>query len=64
MKSDLVDLALTIHADSGKAIQVSNLRGVKVWLPRSQIEVEFADRNSKVATVTVPGWLAKECELI
>lgn len=61
-KSDLVDLELQLHAETGAALLVSDDGDKKsaVWLPKSQIEFEVRERNSSAALVlvTMPEWLA------
>lgn len=70
MRSDLVDLEVMMHAETSKAVLVSD-NGDKekaVWLPKSQIEVSFhpsmKDRGKGLATVTCPEWLARDKGLI
>lgn len=65
MKSDLVDIAVCMHAMTDKAILVSedNDKDKAVWLPRSQIEVEN-DGHANFITVTLPEWLAHDKGLI
>lgn len=36
----------------------------RVWLPKSQVEIERADLPNKLDVVVVPEWLAKEKGLI
>ena len=65
MKSDLVDVTLTKHAETEKAILVS-ATGDKAdaeWLPLSQIEIETIGKGG-VFEVTMPEWLAMEKGLI
>ncbi len=58
MKSDLIDIACKIKAETDKAILIDD--GTKeVWLPKSQIEL-----NREDSIVTMPEWLAMEKELI
>ena len=60
----LVDLDLHLHAETDKAILVSENGDDKaaVWLPKSQVEYEDDKRGG--AQVTLPEWLAKENSLI
>jgi len=62
-KSNLVDLTLQIHAESRKAIKVSDDGDPKkaVWLPLSLIEIE---KKGKFVEVTLPEWLAKREGLV
>lgn len=58
-KSDLIDVAVQIHAETAKAWLVSDT-GEKIdakWVPKSQ--AELAD-----GVLTLPEWLAKEKGLI
>lgn len=59
MKSDLIDCAVQIHAETEKAWLVSDTgeRKDAVWVPKSQAEFEDG-------VLTLPEWLAKENELI
>ena len=64
MKSDLFDLDVELHVDTGKAVLVST-DGKKenaVWLPSSQIEIER--KFGVIYTVTLPEWLAVEKGLV
>jgi hypothetical protein len=62
--SDLVDIEVQIHHDTGSAVRVSLDGNDKksVWLPLSLIEVEHGKRG--IATVTLPEWLAQREGLI
>ncbi|MDR3464200.1 MAG: hypothetical protein P4L76_18000 [Beijerinckiaceae bacterium] len=69
MRSDLIDLTLFVCRDepSDKAILVAeddDKDAKKVWLARSQIEIEYEKGRSDVAVVTLPEWLALEKGLI
>ena len=67
MKSDLVNLELFMVCDEPerKAIRVQDEGGLKVWLPRSQIEFEYlGGQNAHAIKVTLPEWLAIEKELV
>jgi len=56
-KSDIVDIACEIRAETERAIQIFD--GDKtVWLPRSQVEI------GDDGTVAMPSWLATEKGLI
>lgn len=59
MKSELVDIEVTIHAETDLAILVSDDgdKGNAVWLPKSQIEIE---KSGKTYVVTMPEWLADD----
>ena len=56
-RSDIVDVAGEIRAQTEKAIQFYD-GNVTVWLPRSQIEI------GDDGTVAMPEWLAKDKGLI
>lgn len=63
-KSDLIDLTMQLHAESQKAILVSD-EGDKthaVWLPLSQVEIEHKGKG--IVVVTLPEWLAIEKGLV
>jgi hypothetical protein len=58
-KSDLHDFAMTKHAETAKALFLSET-GEKedaVWIPKSQIEIEA---SGGAYIVTMPEWLAVE----
>ena len=61
MKSDLIDIMVSVEVRTDKAIRVFYI-DTSVWLPRSQIEIEEQPRNQ--AVITLPEWLAKEKGLI
>lgn len=63
-RSDLIALTMKLHAESAKAILVSD-DGDKdhaVWIPLSQCEFERKQRG--LVVVTMPEWLAIEKELV
>ena len=64
MRSDLVDVEVCVHAQTDKAVLVSDDgdRVGAVWLPKSQIEIER--KSHAVAVITLPVWLATEKELV
>lgn len=59
-KSDLIDGAVVVHAETQKAVLVSDdgEREGAVWLPKSQIEIEKSRAGATV--LTLPEWLAKD----
>ena len=66
MKSDIIDIAGVIHAETGKAILFSDTAHKEdaVWLPKSQIEIEHDGGRRDFVTVTMPERVAKEKGLI
>ena len=64
-KSDLVDIAACRHAETQKAILISDdgERANAVWVPKEHCEIE-ADNHKNFITVTMPEWLALEKGLI
>ena len=60
-KSDLHDFYLHKHAETERAILVSETgdRDKAVWLPKSQIEVSDGP-NRLLVEVAMPEWLAVE----
>jgi hypothetical protein len=64
-KSDLVDIAMLRHAETDKAILVSETgeRETAVWLPKSQIEIA-SDGHKNFVTITMPEQLAMDKGLI
>lgn len=63
-RSDLVDLAVVLKRETEKAYCVDAGGRADVWVPKSQCELERADRPGKTDTLTVSEWLAKEKGLI
>jgi len=61
-RSDLIDLTLNIHAETEKAIAVSDDGSTYIWLPKSQIE--YAERGDSIVEVSMPNWLAVEKGLV
>jgi hypothetical protein len=55
-RSDIVDIACEIRAETECAVQVSD-GTIKVWLPKSLVEIEDG-------AVAIPEWLALERGLI
>ena len=63
--SDLVELNLTLREDRPVSIAVTNPHGAAakwVWLPKSQID--YAHAAGGKVMVRLPGWMAKDKELI
>ncbi len=68
-RSDLVDLTLSIHAETDAAILASDdgVEKTATWLPKSQVEIERfgPERPGEYeAVVTLPVWLATKKKLI
>lgn len=55
----IITLKLTPLRESDKAVMVENLNGDKVWLPKSQVEVDEQDKE-----IQMPEWLAIDKELV
>lgn len=64
-KSDLVDILVSMHAETPKAVLVSDTgeNDDAVWLPKSQIEFVPATKKGQFI-VTMPEWLAKDKGLV
>jgi len=69
-KSETVQLLVFVHAETGKALLVSDNEdeGDAVWLPKSQI-TEDRDRSASskkpnVRAIVIPEWLALKHEFI
>jgi len=62
MKSDLIDIAGVIHAETAAAILFSETahREDAKWLPKSQIEISHDGGRRSFVTVTMPERLAIE----
>jgi hypothetical protein len=64
MKSALVDMTVFLHRSTPRAILVSeDEESDKVWLPRSQIEIEDDSIDHGPVNITLPQWLAEEKSL-
>jgi len=65
MKSDLVDITACRHAETSKAILISDDgdREKAVWVPKLHCEIAPGKR-SEIVIVTMPEWLALEKGLI
>lgn len=65
MKSDLIDLTVHRHAETDKAIRVSDDGDDQraVWLPKTLCEIDPTKRPN-IVIVTMPEWLAAEKGLI
>ena len=66
MKSDLLDLTMQRHAETEKAILVSDDgdKAKAVWLPKAQIEIAPTESQKQVVIITLPDWLAIERGLV
>jgi hypothetical protein len=70
VKSNLIDVTVQMHAETDKAVLVSDDgdKNKAVWIPKSQIEIAFhpsmKERGNGAATITLPEWLAKDKGLI
>lgn len=64
MKSDLIDIEMTIHHQTEQAVLASDDgdREKAVWLPMSQIEVY--EKTATTAEITMPQRFAMEKGLI
>lgn len=65
-RSELVDIEIKVEWTTGTStndggILVRNSRGTKVWLPKSQVQME--GKVGEVCTLTMPRWLAEDREL-
>ena len=60
MSDRLFDITLHLHAETEKAVLVSETGDSKdaIWVPKSQCEIEHKKGN--VVEVTLPEWLATE----
>lgn len=63
-KSDLVDLTMQLHAETAKAVLVSDDgdKAKAIWLPLSQCEIER--KADGIVIVTLPEWLAIQRGLV
>lgn len=59
-ETEKVELSLTLHHETDKAILVSEDDINKVWLPLSQIEILHSHVDKKLIEVEMPLWLAEK----
>lgn len=57
--SEVVTLDLKVKAETDLAVMVTNLQDENVWLPLSQVEVDYKDQE-----IQVPEWLAIDKDLV
>ncbi len=60
----IIDIPVIVRHKTPKAILLENLKGENVWIPLSQIELEYESENDIRATMQIPEWLAIEKELV
>lgn len=59
MKSNLTDISVFVVHETQSAVLVHDGDETKkVWLPKSQIEIERDAHKPHLATITLPEWLA------
>jgi len=58
-KNELVDIAVTLHAETEKAWLIDHGGLEKVWIPKSQGELE-KNKDGKTYCLTIPEWLAQD----
>jgi hypothetical protein len=69
MKSDLIDISVMLRHETQSAYLVADGRTeikkgdtvpseLRVWVPKSKVEIEFVGKSS--AILTLPEWLALE----
>ncbi len=67
-KSDILDIVVVMHRSTDKAVFVSEHGDVAeaVWLPRSQIEINFRRKDKGVVfyDLQIPQWLAEQEGLV
>ena len=66
MRSNLVDIEVTLHWSTDKAWLVESVTSSpdKVWIPRSMAELEGGDNVRKAGVLTLPEPFAVEKGLI
>ena len=62
MRSDLVEVTCVLHTSTPLALLMTNLRDEKVWVPKSQCEIEKFKKDYIV--LSMPEWLAIQKDLI
>jgi hypothetical protein len=65
MRSNLIDVEVLIVGETDLAIKVWLDKPVRdQWIPKSQVEIERDPGGGRLATITLPEWLAIEKELV
>ena len=66
MPKELEDIEMTKHAETDKAILLSDNgeESDAIWLAKSQIEIEKKSGATNIWIVTMPQWMAKKEGLI
>jgi hypothetical protein len=67
-RNDVIELSLTYHHETFSAVLFSDdgEHGRTVWLPKSQVEVDWPDEytDGDILDVRLPEWLALDKGLI
>lgn len=69
-RSDKIEVNVVVVHETDRAYLVSDSDtdgSIEHWLPKSQTEIEWTKNRTKrgrIATVTIPGWLAEEKGLV
>jgi hypothetical protein len=63
-KSDLIDIEVEILHETADAYLIHDGGVKKVWLPKSEVEIEITRPMQRIGTLTLPEWLALERGLI
>ena len=59
-----IEIAVEVEANTDKAIMVENLKGEKVWIPKSQISDYSGENLDEAESIFIREWLAGEKDLI
>lgn len=63
MKSDLIEITVTIRGRTERAVLVDYGEKETVWLPLSQIDLA-PNEDGRTYTASVPQWLVEEREMV
>jgi hypothetical protein len=65
MSSKIIELKIQIEHFTNKAILVKNLNDNKVWIPKSQIELDDEELSiGQIQEIQIPEWIAVDKELV
>ena len=63
-KHDIIELKVLKKHETEKAVLVENLKEKDVWIPKSQIEIDYEDEETSLIDIQIPEWLAIDKELL
>lgn len=61
---DDIEIGVEVHRHTSNAIQVEDMHGIFVWIPRSQISDYSGESVEEAESIFIPEWLAIDKGLI